>query len=408
MKRLILLPMLLFAGAAAAAPPSATSSADAAQAASDAARAGSDAARAADNAARAGAQAARAGADAARAGQTATREAADAQKLADLQAHMSDLAQRMAELSARIGDQASASALRYLSDSRQGMLGVAVRHDKAGTTVVAVSPGSPAERAGVQVGDVITEVNARSMTFPAKAADRNLSTLRVGEPVQLTVQRNGKTLHLKATPERFSSADWRATVREAERAANQAAAKVNSPEFRQHIQRQIDSAMRDASHAREAAIEAGIHAHGWQITAPWWGLNLAPLNSGLSRYFGTDQGALVLSRDAKRYPELEPGDVITKVGGQPVENPQGALRAFRDAPDDKPVTVTVHRHGKTLALAFKTPPRWAVLPPPPPPAPPMPPMPPMPSAAEAPAAPPPPAAPPAPAPPPPTSAKQAR
>jgi hypothetical protein len=331
------------------------------------------------------------------------------EEMAELQTRMGELASRMAALSAKIGNDASASALRYLSDTRQGMLGVAVRHGKAGTTVVAVSPGSPAERAGVQVGDVITEVDAKSMTFPGKASDRNLANLRVGEPVELTVQRNGKTLHLKATPERFSSADWRTTVREAERAARESAAEVNSPEFRQRVQRQIDAAMRDASHARLAALEAGRQAQGWMITAPWWGLNLAPLNSDLGRYFGTDEGALVLSRDAKRYPELQPGDVITRVGGQPVDNPQGALRAFRDAPEDKPVDVTVRRHGKTVALAFKTPPRWMAAPPAPPPAPPVPPAPPTQGTPAAPAAPPPPAMvppPPAPAPPPPASAKQ--
>lgn len=328
------------------------------------------------------------------------------QEMAELQTRMGELASRMAALSAKIGNDASASALRYLSDTRQGMLGVAVREDgKAGTTVVAVSPGSPADRAGVKVGDVITRIDARSMSFHGKSPADDLAHLRVGEPVELTVQRDGKTLHLKATPERFSLADWRTTVREAERAANQASAQWNSPEFRRHFREQIDSAMREVARARESAIKAGSGAHGWLITAPWWGLNLAPLNPDLGRYFGTNEGALVLSRDAKRYPELEPGDVITKVGGQSIDNPQGALRAFRDAPEDKPVAVTVRRHGKTLALAFKAPPRWMALPPPPPPAPPAPPSPSVPPMSSAPAAP---AAPPAPPPPPPASGRQTR
>lgn len=404
MKRLILLPMLLFACSAVAAPPSTSSSADAARAMSDAARDGADVARAADEAARAGAEANQAAAQAARAGEEAARESADAQKLADLQAHMSDLAQRMAELSAKIGDQASASALRYLSDSKSGMLGVAVRHGKAGTTVVAVSPDSPAERAGVQVGDVITGISARSMAFHGKGSAHDLAHLRVGEPVELTVQRNGKTLHLRATPERFSSADWRATVREAQRAAREATAQVRSPEFRARIQKQIDEAMKEASRATEAAVQAG-RAGAWPVVAPWWGLNLAPLNADLGHYFGTDRGALVLSRDAGRYPELQPGDVITRVNGRAVARPQDAMRAFREAPNDHPVAVTVRRHDKTLKLAFKSPPRWLALPPPPPP--PAPAVPPTPAAPKAPAAPPPPAIP-APPPAPPTSAPEAR
>ena len=386
MKRMIFLPMLLFACAAAAAPPSASSSAEAARAASEAARDGANAARAADDAARAGAEASRAGEEAA-------REAADAQKLADLQAHMSDLAQQMAELSAKIGDQASASALRYLGDSKRGMLGIAVTRGQGGTRVEAVTPGGPAERAGVKVGDVITQVRARSFSWNSKSTPEDLSDLRVGGPVELTILRNGKTLHLRATPERFQSADWQATVRAAQRAAREATAQVRSPEFRERIQKQIDEAMKEASRATTAAMQAGNEG-SWPVMAPWWGLNLAPLNPGLGRYFGTDRGVLVLSRNDQQFPELQPGDVITEVGGRSAAQPEDVQRALRDADGDKHVRVTLRRHGKTVTLAMKVPPRWALLPPPPPPSPPEPPKP-----ADV-AAPPAPATPPLPPPPP--------
>jgi S1-C subfamily serine protease len=395
MKRLIFLPMLLFACAAAAAPPSASSSADAAQAATDATRA-------ADEAARAGAQAAQAGDRAARAGEEAARASADAQKLADLQVHMNDLAQRMAELSARIGDQASASALRYLADSKSGMLGIAVDPDDDGIHVQAVTPDGPAERAGLKAGDVITAINGKHLSLNDASLLTGLSDLPPGKPVRLTVLRDGKTLHVRATPERFQPGDWQATVRAAQRAAREATASMRSPEFRERLQKQIDEAMKEASRATTAAMQAGEDTGAWHVLAPWWGLNLAPLNPDLGRYFGTDRGALVLSRDAKRYPELQPGDVITRVGDRAVERPQDAMRAFREASNDQPVAVTVRRHDKTLKLAFKSPPRWLALPPPPP----APPAPPAPVSPKAPAAPPPPAVPPPP-PVPPTSARQA-
>ncbi|HJP97680.1 MAG TPA: PDZ domain-containing protein [Rhodanobacteraceae bacterium] len=406
MKRMIFLPMLLFACAAAAAPPSASSSAEAARAADDAARAaGNDAARVAEQAARAGAEADRASAQAERAGEEAAREAADAQKLADLQARMGDLAQRMADLSAKIGDQASARALRYLSDSKSGMLGIAVDPDDDGMHVQAVTPGGPAERAGLKAGDVITAVNGNRLSRNDASLLTGLSDLPPGKPVRLTVLRDGKTLHVRATPERFQSADWQATVRAAQRAAREAAAQVRSPEFREHIQKQIDEAMKEASRATAAAAQAG-GAGAWQVVAPWWGLNLAPLNADLGHYFGTDHGVLVLSRDAGRYPELQPGDVITRVNGRAVARPQDAMRAFREAPDDHPVSVTVRRHDRTLKLAFKSPPHWLAVPPPPP-APPAPSVPPAPGVPASPPAPPPPAAP-APPPVPPTSARQTR
>ncbi|HET9818678.1 MAG TPA: PDZ domain-containing protein [Rhodanobacteraceae bacterium] len=343
----------------------------------------------------------------------ATADATVQQQMTALQARMNALAARMAALSAKLGDEANASALRYLADNRQGMLGVAVRHEKAGTKVVAVSPGSPAERAGVEVGDVITAISARSMTFHGTTPTDDLAHLRVGEPVELTVQRGGKTLHLKATPERFSSDDWRATVRAAERAARDATASVRSPEFQKQIQQSIDDAMKNAtlamnnaSAAREAAIEAREHDHGWTFfMSPWWGLNLAPLNPDLGRYFGADKGALVLSRDAKRYPGIQPGDVITAVDGKTIARPADVFRAARGTPSGNTVQLTVRRHDKPVELAIKAPSSWFVPPPPPPPAPPSPPALPAPSAPTAPVPPPSPAAPPAP---PPTSAAHTR
>ncbi len=302
--------------------------------------------------------------------QSPAGDAALQRQMAELQTRMNALAKRMATLSAKLGDDANATALAYLADRKRAMLGIAVRHEKDGTTVVAVTPDSPAERAGVKVGDVITDISARSMTFHG-TAPADLAWLRAGEPVELTVLRDGKTLHLKATPERFQTADWQATARAAERAARAAAAEAQSHELRAEIQARIDQ-------AREAAMRAAEHAGDrWQVFgSPWWGLNLAPLNPDLGGYFGTNQGALVLSRDADRYPQIRPGDVITAVDGKPVARPGDVVRAVRADRGDPSVQLTVRRHGKPVKLAIKTPSTWLPpLPPPPPPAPPAPPTP---------------------------------
>src|SRR5690348_6530949 len=127
--------------------------------------------------------------------------------------------------------------------------------------------------------------------------------------------------------------------------------------------------------------------------SPWWGLNLTPLNPDLGRYFGTDKGVLVLSRSDEQFPELQPGDVITGIGGKPVAQPEDVQRALRGAAGEQQVRMAVRRHGKTLALNMKVPPRWNLLPPAPPPAPPPPVPPNAPKVAAPPAPPPPPPAP---------------
>ncbi|HVU81686.1 MAG TPA: PDZ domain-containing protein, partial [Rhodanobacteraceae bacterium] len=140
-----------------------------------------------------------------------------------------------------------------------------------------------------------------------------------------------------------------------------------------------EAAREGAAAAREAARKARERAWIALRSAPWFGLNLAPLNPDLGSYFGTDRGALVLSRDGKQFPELQPGDVIIAVGGQPVARPEDATRALRDATKDKSIAVALRRHGKPVTLTVKVPADWDILPPPPPP-PPVPPVPPVPSA----------------------------
>lgn len=331
------------------------------------------------------------------------------QQMAALQTRMSDLASRMAALSVRMGDEANASALHYLADSKRGMLGMAVSPGAAGLRVEAVTPGGPAERAGVKAGDVITAINGNAVGPHNGASADTLRQAQAGKPIALRVDRNGKTRELRVTPERLQATDWEDIARQAELAANEATARVRSPEFQRQIQQSIDDAMKSADvarmsaeAAREAAIQAGGREHAWIIgMSPWWGLNLAPLNPGLGHYFGTDRGVLVLSRSDKQFPGLEAGDVITAIGGKPVAQPEDVLRALRNAPADSRVRMALRRHGQEVSLAMRVPPRWNFLPPPPP----LPPMPPEPAKPAVPAPPPPPkvAAPLPPAPPPPPS-----
>lgn len=363
---------------------------------------------------------------------TATEtDAAIQQQMAALQARMNALASRMAALSTRLGDQANASVLHYLADGRRGMFGMAVIGSDTGMRVNAVTPGGPAERAGIKVGDVITAINGKPLSFDAASWLVDTSGLPPGKPARLDLLRGGKSRRIDVTPERLQSGDWQEVARAAQQAAEEATASVRSPEFQRQIQQSVDEAMKSAAaalkdagvaretakaaregaaaaragalEARDAAIRAGHDRHAWIISmSPWWGLNLAPLNADLGRYFGTNAGVLVLSRNDQQFPELQPGDVLTEVNGKAVTQPEDVQRALRSVDADQRVPVSVRRHGKQLTLAMKVPPRWNVMPPPPPlpPVPPVPPQPALPIARPPPA----PLTPPAPPAPPPRSA----
>jgi S1-C subfamily serine protease len=68
----------------------------------------------------------------------------------------------------------------------------------SGATVLVVDAGGPAQRAGVQPGDVITQVDGQPITSPG-VLDAAIAGKQPGQQVQLLVNRYGQSLVLYAT-----------------------------------------------------------------------------------------------------------------------------------------------------------------------------------------------------------------
>ncbi len=91
------------------------------------------------------------------------------------------------------------------------MVGVALEPERdasgamvPGAKVRSVMPGGPAERAGIQAGDVITAVGDQPVRDPAQLTqlvERN----GVGRPMAVRIRRSGQTLQLQVTPVELSS-----------------------------------------------------------------------------------------------------------------------------------------------------------------------------------------------------------
>ncbi|HST28603.1 MAG TPA: PDZ domain-containing protein [Rudaea sp.] len=330
------------------------------------------AAREAAQTARANAQTARASAETARTQAEAAR--VDAQReLEQMRGQMRDLSRKMADLSMKMGDVGPrAYAFRYLGDPDRGMIGLVLSPDKQGLRVDAITPGGPADKAGVHDGDVLTAIDGKKLA--GEDAGDALHDLKIGQGVKLTVLHDGKSREVVLKAERrepfvFSDAFGKGGLL--------------PPDFDHQVQKKVHDAM---NRAHDGMREL-------RLLTPWWGLNLAALNPDLGGYFGTDKGVLVLSADADTYKGLKSGDVLQDVGGHAVNRPEDALRLLRDAPAGSEVKMQVLRQRKPLTLSLKAPEFKGIFVPPPPPPPPIAPTPPV--------APAPPVAPTPPAPPPP-------
>lgn len=334
--------------------------------------------------ARTAAQTARADAEAARTQAESAR--LDAQReLEQMRGQMRELSRKMADLSIKMGDVGPrAYAFRYLGDPDRAMIGLVLSPEQNGLRVDAVTPGGPADKAGVHDGDVLISIDGKKLV--GEDAGDALHDLKIGQGVKLTILHDGKSREVALKAERrepfvFSDAFGKGGLL--------------PPDFDHQVQMKVHDAMR---HANDGMREL-------RLLTPWWGLNLAALNPDLGGYFGTDKGVLVLSADADAYKGLKSGDVLQDVGGHAVNRPEDALRLLRDVPAGSEVKMQVLRQRKPLTLSLKAPEFKGIFvpPPPAPPAPPATPAPPAPPAAPTPRAMPAPPAPPAPPPPPPRS-----
>jgi S1-C subfamily serine protease len=97
---------------------------------------------------------------------------------------------------------------RLLASGRQGAvrLGTAVAPTSGGGLLVGrVTAGSIAEKAGVQPGDIIINLEGDPVISPEQLAERFSAAAQSGRPVRLGVQRNGQTMELH-TPAQSSEA----------------------------------------------------------------------------------------------------------------------------------------------------------------------------------------------------------
>jgi Do/DeqQ family serine protease len=184
--------------------------------------------------------------------------------------------------------------------------------DVHGALVSRVEPGSPAEKAGVKVQDVIVGYNGRTVV-DSNALRNQVASTKPGSAAELKVLRDGRTQTL--------------TARVVEREATQEARR------------------------RGPAGEQGQSEGSY-------GMTLAPLTPQLARRFevapSTTSGVVVTDVDPNgpaASAGVRPGDVITRVNGKEVAS-IGEIRSALTAQSDKPALVMVTRGEGDLFVAL--------------------------------------------------------
>jgi S1-C subfamily serine protease len=276
-------------------------------------------------------------------------EASVEQRLQDAQRRLEDAAREIAELS---GEAAGPHAFRqfeyFLPGPRRAMLGVnlgGVEPNGGGVRVESVSPGGPAEEAGVKAGDVIVAIEAKPVTTGRELV-RAMEAIEPGEKVQLGLKRDGKPVKLAVEARELDRVFFAGTP-----ALPGLPAMPVMHEF-----------------------EGDMH---W-LLGGWSDAELVTLTPDLGRYFGADKGVLVARAPGEASFGLKDGDVIVSIGGREPQSGTHAMRILRSYQPGESVELKILRDRRAQTLNAKVPERakrdvLRFAAPPKPPAPPPPP-----------------------------------
>src|SRR2546422_5832308 len=230
-------------------------------------------------------------------------------------------------------------ARAFMLSDHHGRIGVVVKTDaspetdKTGAKIEGVTPGGPADKAGLKVGDVITKFNGTSLAA-VKAEDDDESG-----PGRKLVE-----LARKLEPDDTVQVEYRRG--NDTKQATLVAADLG-PRFQMEMPGPPDIAV---------APMLGMD-HFEMFGSPWGDLELVSLNADLGEYFGTKEGVLVVKAPADSSLPLKGGDVITSIGGRKPANPSHAMRILRSYEKGETVSIEILRKQKRMTVAWKVPSR---------------------------------------------------
>lgn len=217
----------------------------------------------------------------------------------------------------------------YYFSANRGKMGITVSirpapTDSIGALVDAVSPGSPAFKAGIRSGDLITRFNGRSvpgMTREARKPSPGLAVLEIAASLGA-----GDTARLEYR---------RGTTRGVTSLVLEPISEFLEPMPRSFDRMPLGNEPVITQRWEFSTPDIGLFEgpggeHGFYLPSKVIAeLELAPMNPGLGQYFGVATGVLVIRAPEGTTLNLRSGDVVTLVDGRRVSSPNQFFRVLR-------------------------------------------------------------------------------
>jgi len=274
------------------------------------------------------------------------REAETARKMEAAERKMAEAAREIAELTAdRLPQLRQIERRVEILSSDRPRLGVTIGdRDKEGPVegvrIMAVTPGSAADDAGLRAGDILTAVNDEALS----ADNSDDATMRLlefmkgveeGDVLDVEYLRDGKVGKVQVEPRQVDMHAWSFDGFPKDFTIPPMPPNVHvSPEMVGKL--------------------SSVLQFPW-IGNAWGDMELAELSEGLGKYFGTDSGVLVVKAPESDALQLEDGDVILKIDGREPTSVRHAIRILSSYQPGESIELEIMRDKRSRTLKVEMP-----------------------------------------------------
>lgn len=229
--------------------------------------------------------------------------------------------------------------------------------DRYGAYIQAVTPGGPADKAGLRSGDIITKVAGKAIGTSDRQRDgvsqslvsirliEAVGALEAGKAVRFDYRRDNRERSVQITPTEDRTILSLGTPGVIERYSEWPARVIDGVPVAPNAPR---------PGGRMTLMTPGLQSFTF-TTGALARIEMAPMNDKLGAYFGVTNGVLVVNVPAEGNMNLQPGDVITAVDGRRIETPSEFLRVLRTYDAERSFTLQITRQKRQETITTKLP-----------------------------------------------------
>jgi S1-C subfamily serine protease len=247
----------------------------------------------------------------------------------------------------------SGAVIAFSSRPRMGvLLSSNTDNDSLGVELEAVSPGQPADDAGLKAGDVITAVNGKSLArtsrrdaSPGSKLTDMLGDMDAGDTVTVAYRRGDAARTTKVVLRNLDSSAY--------------SYFINGDSIRMRVDSMVRARVAPTMRVEVPSEPMRRLAQTIELRLPysWLDMELTDLNPDLGAYFGTSKGVLVVRGPRSADLGLKSGDVILDIDGREPTSPAHALRIMRSYDPGETMKIDIMRNKRQETITVKVPER---------------------------------------------------